>query len=387
MRKAMEYQEQATENEVEHTESLKTLDEQAIEDPNLVSKVQDKLSRLSDLNELTKDESFNRLPKEKTATSDEETDGLTPEVKDDSVVEDDNQADDQVDSDDLTPEAETKDGDIEIPDAYIRAAVHHGLKKEDVDEMVKSNPESAMKLLESCYLSVNNASREWSELGRAKIEAECAKTTQTATEAVEQEDPATTALIAKLRKEYTDDPLIETVIKGLESKPKSVQQPVSQQQQNYEVATARANVAGNLAIDQRVNAFFSADTMTPYEKFYGKLELGQIPEDLTNGQQLNRLTVLQEAEYIMAGHGARGQKIEVEQALEKAHFIVTEPIRKQVIRDGLKATAMKRKKSMTLRPSDSKRSSDNMNTGLSKPRNKSELELSVQQNLDRVFKS
>jgi hypothetical protein len=143
---------------------------------------------------------------------------------------------------------------------------------------------------------------------------------------------------------------------------------------------------GNLAIDQRVNAFFSADTMTPYEKFYGKLELGQTPEDLTNGQQVNRLTVLQEAEFIMAGHGMRGQKIEVEQALEKAHFIVTEPVRKQVIRDNLKASATKRKKSMTLRPSDSKRTGDSLNAGSSKTRNRSELELAVQQKMDGIFK-
>ena len=379
----MEYAEQTTETKVEHTEPLKDVSA-SIEDPVLVNTVQE---RLDNLNRLTKDEDLNKLGREETAVLDETNDDSTSEVKDDTNVQENNQTESQTESTESTPEAEIKDGGIDIPDAYMRAAVHHGLNKEDVDDMVKTNPESAMKLLESCYLSVNNASREWSELGRAKIEAERAKTTQTATEAVEQEDPKTTALITKLRKEYVDDPLVEVVIKELESKPKPVPQPVPQQQQNYEVATARANVAGNLAIDQRVNAFFGADTMTPYDKFYGKLELGQIPEDLSNGQQLNRLSVLQEAEFIMAGHGARGQKIEVEQALEKAHFIVTEPIRKQVVRDNLKATATKRKKSMTLRPSDSKRTGDSLNTGSSKPRNKSELELSVQQNLDRVFKN
>ena len=375
--------EQVAKTEGEHTESLKTLDEQAIEDPKLVNTVQE---RLDHLNELTKDEDFNRLGEKKTTVSDEEDDDSTSEIKDDSDAQDSDQTESQTETDDSTSEAESKDGEINIPDAYMRAAVHHGLNKEDVDDMVKNNPESAMKLLESCYLSVNNASREWSELGRAKIEAERAKPAQAVVETVEQEDPKTTALIAKLRKEYVDDPLIEVVIKDLESKPKPVQQPVSQQQQGYETATARANAAGNLAIDQRVNAFFGADTMTPYEKFYGKLELGQIPEDLANGQQLNRLTVLQEAEFIMAGHGARGQKIEVEQALEKAHFIVTEPIRKQVIRNGLKATATKRKNSMTLRPSDSKRSSDSLNAGSSKPRNRSEVEIATQQKLDSIFK-
>ncbi len=377
MRKAMEYQEQATETtEAEHTEPLKDASA-AVEDVKLVNTVQE---RLDNLREITKEE---------TTVSDETDDESTSEVKDDSVVKDDSQTDHQVDSDDSTLEAEIKDGEVEVPDAYIRAAIHHGLKEKDIGDMVEANPKSAMKLLESCYLSVNNASREWSELGRAKIEAERKQVTEpvVATETVEQEDPKTTALITKLRKEYVDDPLIEVVIKDLESKPKPVQrQPVPQQQQNYETATARANAAGSLAIDQRVNAFFNADVMKPYDKFYGKLELGQIPEDLTNGQQLNRLTVLQEAEFIMAGHNSRGKAIEVEQAMEKAHYVVTEPIRKQVIRDDLKATATKRKKSMTFRPSDSKRTGDSMNTGSSKPRNRSELELAVQQKLDATFK-
>jgi len=378
--------EQTMEIEGDHTESLKTLDEQAIENPELVAGVQDKLSRLQDLNELTKDESFNRLPKEKTTVLDEEDDDSTSEVTDDSDVQEGNQTESQTESTESTSEADKKN---DIPDAYIRAAIHQGWDQDVVDDLVKNNPELARKTLENLYLSTNNASREWSEIGRAKIETERAAATQTVTETVVQEDPATVALIAKLRKEYADDPLIETVIKGLESKPVQMQSTpqVQQSQTQYETATARANAAANVAIDQRVNAFFNADDMKLYEKFYGKLGLGQIPEDLTNGQQYNRLAVLQEAEFIMTGHAMRNQKIEVEQALEKAHLIVTEPIRTQVVRDSLKATATKRKKSMTLRPSDSKRSSDSMKTESSKPRNRRELEQSVQQNLDKVFKS
>lgn len=381
MKKFMET-EQVAETESDHTESLKTLDKAAIEDPVLVNTVQE---RLDNLNLLTKDEDLNRLGT-KTAVSDEEDDDPTPEPEDGSKPKEDGQADHQADSDDSIPEAEKKD---EIPESYIRAAIHQKWSQKDVDELIESNPGLAKRTFENCYNSVVQASRDFSEIGRAKIELDRQQAVKsTVAETVVQEDPKTVALIAKLRKEYADDPLIEVVIKDLEAKPKPVQQtqPVPQQQQSYEVATARANVAANAAIDQRVNSFFGADDMKLYDKFYGKLELGQIPEDLSNGQQQNRLAVLQEAEFIMAGHGVRGQKIEVEQALEKAHLIVTEPIRTRVVRDSLKATATKRKKSMTLRPSDSKRSSDSMNVDSSKPRNRRELENAVQQKLDSVFK-
>jgi hypothetical protein len=366
---------QTTESEGDHTESLKKLDVAAIEDPVIVDAVQEKL-----------DDVFGTEESE-TTVSDEEDDDSTSEVKDDSTVEDDSQTESKTESTESTSEAEKKDGDVEIPDAYVRAAIHQKWSQKDVDELVESNPELARRTFENCYNSVVQASRDFSEIGRAKIELDRQQATkQTVTETVEQEDTNTTALIAKLEKEYPDDPLIDVVIAGLKSKPKPVQQSISQQQQGYETATARHNAATNAAIDHRVNSFFDADNMKLYNKFYGQLELGQIHEDLSNGQQRNRLTVMQEAEFIMAGHGVRGQKIEVEQALERAHLIVTEPIRTQVIRDSLKATSIKRKKSMTLRPSESKRSSDSMNTDSSKPRNRKELEQSVQVNLDSVFK-
>ncbi len=362
--------EQVAEKEGDHTESLKKLDVAAIEDPVIVDAVQEKLDVVYD---------------NETAVPEEEPDDSTPEVKDDSAVKDNSQAELEEKPDGSTPEAEKKDGDVEIPDAYVRAAIHQKWSQKDVDDLVESNPELAKRTFENCYNSVVQASRDFSEIGRAKMELDRQQVgVQTATETVEREDPNTTALITKLEKEYPDDPLIDVVVAGLKSKIKPVKtQPVSQQQ-GYEVATARANVAANAAIDHRVNSFFGADDMKLYNKFYGKLELGQIPEDLSNGQQQNRLHVLQEAEFIMAGHGVRGQKIEVEQAMERAHLIVTEPIRTQIVRDSLKATATKRKKSMTLRPSESKRSSDT--TDSSKPRNRREMENAVQQKLDSVFK-
>ena len=377
--------EQVAKTEGDHTENLKTLDKAAIEDSVLVNTVQE---RLDNLNLLTKDEDLNKLGA-KTTVSEEEDDDSTSGVKDDTTVEDDSQTESKTESTESTSEAENKD---DIPDAYIRAAIHQKWNQKDVDELIESNPGLARRTFENCYNSVVQASKDFSEIGRAKIELDRQQATQvapTATEAVaQQEDPNTAALIAKLEKEYPGDPLIDVVVAGLKSKPKPqpVQQPVPQQQQSYETATARANAAANVAIDQRVNSFFNADNMKLYDKFYGKLELGQIPEDLANGQQLNRLAVLQEAEFIMAGHAMRNQKIEVEQAMEKAHLIITEPIRTQVVRDSLKATATKRKKSMTLRPSESKRSGDNMNIDSSKPRNRGELENAVQQKLDSVFK-
>jgi len=251
--------------------------------------------------------------------------------------------------------------------------------------LVKSNPELAKKTLEACYLEVNNASKEWSALGRARRDQELESVAQTATEATaEQKGVDVAPVVKKLKKEYPDDPMIDAVIDVLENTAKvaNTKPQVPKEQQQYQTATARANATANASMDQRINNFFSSDAMKPYAKFYGKLELGQSVTDLSSGQQQNRLAVLDDAEMILSGHRMHGIDLDVIKALEKAHFVVTEPIREQVIRDNLKVAATKRKKSMTLRPSDSKRSPQSDSSG--KPKNRSELVSKVEQKLASV---
>lgn len=377
MRKAMEYQEDG--NEGDHTESLKKFDAAAtVENEELVSSVQ---GRLANLNSITKEDD--------SAVSDDDPDDSTPGVTDDNDVEDDDQAESDDDSDDPTPDEGSAKGDdtgkekVSIPDAYVRAAVHRGWDQKVVDELIETNPELAKKTLEACYLEVNNASKEWSALGRARRDQEVEEQnkTQTATEAAKGTDVA--PIVNKLKEKYEDDPLIDGVIKVLEDTAKmaNAKPKVQQGQDQYQTATARANASANASMDQRVNSWFSSDALSPYAKFYGKVELGQSLADLSAGQQENRLAVLDEADMILSGHRMRGINLEPEQALEKAHFMVTEPIREQIIRDNLKATAKKRKRGMTLRPSKSKRTSSESQ---GKPKSRNELISKVDRKLASV---
>jgi len=175
--------------------------------------------------------------------------------------------------------------------------------------------------------------------------------------------------------------MIETVAKLLTAKPKQVATQPQQSKDLYGTATARANAAGNAAVDQVVNTFFSAGDMSPYVEFYGKVGLSQSIQDLTNGQQEHRLAVLEQAECIMTGLRMRGQDPSVEQVLEKAHLLVTEPIREQIIRSNLKSKAVARQKGITLRPANSKKTGAVSNNSQQKPRNRQELIDKVQQKL------
>lgn len=370
-------------NTGDHTESLKQLDEAAIEDDTLVNSVEGRLANLRKLEgELD------------SAEAEDVSDASIPDVPDDEL--DDGQAVATDKSDDSTPDkeeaddkdADGKDGAVTIPDAFVRAAIHQGWEQGDVDSLIETNPELALKTLTSCYNSVTNATKEWSALGRAKVEQERAAAEANTKSVAEQVASDVDPLIERLKKDYGDDPLIETVTKLLQRDVKTASKPTTNAQQPsdlYKTATARANAAANASIDARVNTFFSSEAMTPYGDFYGKLNLSQTVSDLTNGQQEHRLNVLQEAEYIMTGLRMQGIDAPVEQVLEKAHLIVTEPVREQIIRNNLKKSATDRKKGMTFRPAKSKKAGTATTSNQQKPKNRQELLSKVSQNMAKVF--
>jgi hypothetical protein len=370
MRTINEVNENAEGNTGEHTEGLKTLDENAIKDDKLVSTVENRMDFLRDVQNSTEPDEV-----------DEELDTSTPDVPEDESEEEDGQAAVKSETNtesEVDKNKDSKDGTVTIPEAYVRAAIHHGWKQEDVDSLIKERPELALTTLASCHNSVTNSTKEWSALGRAKIDSErAAAEVQTA----EQVPPALTPVeIEKLRMDYGDDPVVTRLIANAEreaAKPKAnVQQPADL----YNTATARANASANAAIDQRVNSFFSNDVMKPYEEYYGVLGLSQTIQDLANGQQLHRAQVMEEAECIMTGKRMRNLNPTIEEVLEEAHLVITEPIREQVIINNLKKTALDRKK--TLRPAKSKKAGTAtvQRTG-GKPKDRTELLSRVEQRL------
>jgi hypothetical protein len=376
MRKLMEFTEEKGEgNTGEHTESLKTLDEDALNDNKLVTSVEARLKNLRGLEREADD----------SAEYEDTEDRSTPPVPDDETEEDDSEADDSDDSDDSTPVDDSEDGKdpVTIPEAYVRAAIHQGWKQEDIDGLVKHSPDLALTTLTSCYNSVNNATKEWSELGRAKIEQE--RAAAEADSKSKDDSVNVDPLVNKLKETYGDDPLIDTVAELL--KRNKVEQSKHQQDPRdlYSTATARANAAANASVDARVNAFFGSDAMKPYEEFYGKVGLSQSINDLTNGQQEHRLSVMEQAECILGGMRMRGMNPSIEEVLEKAHLVVTEPIREQVIRNSIKKTAKQRESSMMFRPAKSKKTSSAIDTKhQGKPKTRQELIERTEQRLAKV---
>ena len=369
-------------NAGDHTEGLKEIDEKAITEPELVNTVEE---RLKSLNELVSGDDLAELPDDGSDPipdpPDEVDDGVEIEKEADELDDDDP----TLGKEDVNTDGE--DGnDVTIPDAYVRAAIHNGMKQEDVDFLVKQDPKLALSTFTSMYNSVTNASKEWSQLGRAKVDQERKIAEADSKRVAEQSQHDIDPLIDKLKETYGDDPLIGLATRFLSTKIVKAENglPALQPADLYHTATAHANASANASTDARVNVFFGSNAMKPYEDFYGTMGLSQSFNDLSNGQQEHRLNVMQEAEYIMTGLRMRGIDLPVEQVLEKAHLVVTEPIREQVIRENLKKNAVTRKKAMTFRPSKSKKTTNAVVDSQRKPQSRQELLSRVEQRLAGV---
>jgi len=373
-----------------HPAGSKTLDVAAIEDPALLRTVE---GRMANLNKIT-----GREPGKNPAVLDVEDDD--PTLDDDTDVEDDDKDDDgQAASDDddgnSTPEKEEKDEDkekdkdaVEIPEAYVRAAIHSGWATEDIEEFVKVSPTVAAKTFENLYNSTNKASREWAAIGRASRKE--ADKTQESNRPDKLEYGGVD--IAALKKEFDIDPAVEKMLEGSNASNKKLVDALNQLTEGKAVTqdTSRADrsvkyydVATEAAEEQQVNNFFATDGMKLYSKFYGEIGIGETWEDLPRTQAKNRFAVYQTADQLLAGATMQSQPMGLAEALERAHLLVTEPMREEVIRSGIKKTVTKRRNSMVFRPSEGK---GKKNDG-GKPKTKGDLENKVAGLIQKALKA
>lgn len=266
-------------------------------------------------------------------------------------------------------EEPAKPADVKpLPDAYVRAAIHQGWTQKEVEEQYKLNPEITTRTLGKLYESTNRLSKDYAEFGRAKKAAQTSAPTPSPAPAAAPAPaaPVVDPDIAAVRAAYGDDPIVKVVegltakLKAYESKPVAAPEP----------AAAPVNTEAMSAIRQEVDTFFTDPTIKSYSELYGgnSIKLGEKNWDgLTDAQKKARWDVLGIAQDILVGAVAQGREMTVPEALEKAHLIVSEPVREKVVRNDLMAQVVKRAKGLTLKPS-SVVGSDEVDNGPLKPK-------------------
>lgn len=383
----------------------------AIEDDDLVASVEKRLAEtLGDTSAEDLEDGDKSTPDDQDKKDDDQADDSkskddsTPDDKDEDDKDKDESGDKDEDGNkDTPPEPDEKgekgdksEKEYKLPEAYHRCAVHQGWKDEEIKEYFESNPERALRTFENIYNTINKASREFATLGRVKAE-------QTRKEAegaakVDEVEVKDFVDIKKLKEEYEDNPLIDGVIKPLNDALKQFGEKIEslKTQKSSSVAdiefaktdqiaaTKQAQATADETTTAQIEQFFTAENMKPYKDFYGAIGMGQIFQDLSPGQQKNRMEVLQIADQMIVGNAMQGIKLSDNDALLRAHLLVTESIREKVIRDEIKSSIKQRSKGLTLQPSAGKKSVAAVSEG-GKPKNRAEVIANAERRLQKTF--
>lgn len=276
-------------------------------------------------------------------------------------------------------------GKVELSEAHYRAAIHQGWKPEEIKEFLKTNSDLANRTFAKMYDDTNKMSREFATIGRAKQELAKKGTVSAATvmEQPEKKSEFKEIDIAKLRKDYDNDPIVEMVAQQQEQNRALFEQVQGMTKGPdpavRDEATIRASIQEEAALEQQIMTFFAGDDIKMYDDFYGALPKDAKNWDtLTQDQKLNRWNVLQMADQMLIGAQSQGRNMDVNEALTLAHLSVSESMREKIIRDEIKTKVVKRSKGLSLKPSSGKKPES------TKPGTPGELEAVTRERLNAV---
>jgi hypothetical protein len=237
-----------------------------------------------------------------------------------------------------------------LTEAEVRAAIHNGWSKDELDELVKTSPTLAKRTCEKFLENTNNLSKKFAELGKKAAEPVAPASTVTHTPKAE----AFKIDMAAIEKEYEGDPIVDVlkaVVAKLESQPAPAQ-TITHTADEATQAVRQAQVEQDAAVAQQIELFFQAPDVAAMGEFYGAVPKESKDWDaLTQGQIKNRWKVIEEANLILKGAASQGMEMPLQEAFERAHLLVTAPVREQAVRNKIKAQAVKRSRSLTLEPS------------------------------------
>ena len=238
-----------------------------------------------------------------------------------------------------TPPTE-KSGEVILPDAYRRAAIHNKWTPEEIDTFFERDPDLAMKTFENIHTSTNEQSRGWANLGQATIAAQN-KTVAPDPAPVSPTQPQTGIDLSKLEEEYADDPILDVVKKLVTQVTELGNRPAPTQITQQTPATDMSTT------EREIHQFFSDPTLMADPEYYG---MGKERGDLTPNQQANRGKVLMTGDHLIVGAAAHGKDLSNMNALAQAHLLEAAPSLKSETVADIKTTLTKREQNIDFKP-------------------------------------
>jgi len=314
-----------------------------------------------------------------------------PDKEDDSTPEPGEKADEESKDADRVKDAAKEKEIPQLSDAYYRAAIHRGMKPEEIDDFYKANPKLCVRTLGNIYEAVKRSSVEFAEHGRiAKAQARTKIEAEAKSIAEEKKSEFKGIDLEALRKTDIDPDVLAVVeaqnqqskflfdeVQGLKET-RSAQ--ITDQPSGMTPEQIRTTNREAAAIEQQIENFFKSDDLKGYKDFYGEVSKDAVDWNvLTPGQKANRWAVIEMMDDMLVGASVHNRDMKLEKAMELAHLNVSDSMREKVIRENLKTAVIARSNSLTLKPSGTSKSGD------IKPQTKEELEVVTAERLQKIF--
>lgn len=305
------------------------------------SKMQARLDKLPQPDEADL-EGVPRLEKKKD--EEEEVKDEEKEVKDDEIKDE---------------QKEIKDDEKKeyvLPENYFQAMRHVGWEPERIKEKFKEDPEQALKDFKFYHDSQNYITQQTSDLGRTQ-KAATERATEAATKKEEKPEYKGVDLKAVEDQFGEDNPAAVAIIKAMNESNKVLYdevQSLKQQRVEQQGPTDEQKIIWNTIVTR-----FDSDDMKPFGKFYGTVEKDKNWDQSLTGAQLQaRMNVVKEADAYQAGMALQGKEVSYDEALKKAHLVISAPIQETIIRNELHGKIKKRSKGITVKSSGRKAADD-----------------------------
>lgn len=268
--------------------------------------------------------------------------GESEEKDDTSSVTDEN-----VDSDVPTDSKDSTDTDADtnadadasdlplLPSGYRRAALARGWTAEEIDFYLKDKPDEAVGELKRVYTDWQADSSRYSERGRRLYEAD-----QNVSKADEKQETseALSSFDAKaLIEAHGNEDLINALVGPLNATIEQVNAVAKTLSHSEEFLRSTEEDALATATQE----FLTSKEMEPYRDTFG-VEV----KDLTDAQLESRMELFKQADIIATGAKDHGMDITVQDALLRAHTLVSQGTRDEAIRQSIRDSMTKRTKTI-----------------------------------------
>jgi len=228
-----------------------------------------------------------------------------------------------------------KDDSPLLPSGHRRAALARGYTSEEVDHYLETKPDEAVARFEEIFDEWQKENSRWSDRGRQLHAAG-----QTAAKKDEDKSGKSSEALPHfdaegLIREHGNEDLINALVT-----------PLNATIDRVNAATERISHSEDFLRDTEQNALTIAtqDFLTSKEMESFKDTYGTEIKDLTDEQVKNRMELFGEADILVAGAKDHGKDITVQDALERAHIIVSQGTRDEGIRQSIRASLKKRTK-------------------------------------------